>query len=55
MWLDGGNDSLIVGSVGNNVSIGAVAINSLTAEIGNVSDGGVFTFLGGNQFNSIKI
>ena len=55
MWLDGGNDSLIVGSVGNNVSIGAVAINSLTAEIGNVSDGGVLTFLGGNQFNSIKI
>ena len=55
MWLDGGNDSLTVGSVGNNVSIGAVAINSLTAEIGNVSDGGVLTFLGGNQFNSISI
>ncbi len=53
MWLDGGNDNVTIGEVGKKVNIGAVAINSLTAEVGDISNGGHITFLGGNAENNI--
>ena len=53
MWLDGGNDNVTVGDVGKKVSLYAYVINSLTAEIGNIADGGDIIILGGNAENNI--
>lgn len=55
IWMDGGNDSVNIGNTAENVTVGVVAINSLTAEIGTVSDGGRLTFFGGNGINSITV
>ena len=55
IWMDGGNDKIFIGNVDDNNSIRIVAINSVTAEIGNVSDNAAFTFLGGNEINSVTV
>ena len=53
IWLEGGNDNLNVGDLNKKVSLDAYAINSLTAEIGNIADGGQINIFGGNAENNI--